>query len=240
MKRSLLMTFILVLAAFLTLPVFTPTFAADGKDAKADEKVAMVKQLKGLAQDIQKELDGMVKQLDNAGQIVGIGIQFKLARLPESDGKMLPAVVSVIKGKSAEKAGMQPYDLVLSVNGKPFTSSEEFLKEIRGDGKPGRTVAFELQRKGAKMNVTVNTTVIRSDKTAEAKAMQAAMKKEGADLIAKISSVAEAAAKAFEAANAAPIAKMDPRLKPVHQALAAYDQWADKQGVEIDKLLAVE
>ncbi|MDO8560873.1 MAG: PDZ domain-containing protein [bacterium] len=240
MKRVLVLALVAMLVLIILPASHFSIFAAE-KDAqaeKADEKAVMVRRMKETPQKIQKEIDGMVRRLDNAGQIVGIGVKFELFEL---NGKTLPAIYSTIKGKPAEKAGIEENDLVLSVNGKPFTTSKEFMKEIRGDGKPGRAVVFELQRKDAKINITANTAVLRPDKTAEAEILQARIRKEGANLIAKFVSAAEAAVKVLEAANAAPLtSRVDSRITPVGQILDAYYQWADKQYAEIDELLAVK
>ncbi|WP_445670127.1 S41 family peptidase [Peribacillus sp. FSL M8-0224] len=104
-------------------------------------------------------INGMIKSLDDpysaymdkkeassfresiSSSFEGIG-----AEIQEQDGKIM--VVSPIKGSPAEKAGVKPNDIILSVDGKSvegLTSSEAVLK-IRGE--KGTKVDLSISRAG--------------------------------------------------------------------------------------------
>ncbi|MFE4351457.1 S41 family peptidase [Peribacillus butanolivorans] len=104
-------------------------------------------------------INGMIKSLDDpystymdkkeassfhesiSSSFEGIG-----AEIQEQDGKIM--VVSPIKGSPAEKAGVKPNDIILSVDGKSlegFSSSEAVLK-IRGE--KGTKVDLSITRAG--------------------------------------------------------------------------------------------
>ncbi|MFY9462393.1 MAG: PDZ domain-containing protein, partial [Candidatus Sungiibacteriota bacterium] len=186
MKRTLV--FMLALVAILTWlvsPTHTPYVFAAEKDYIQAQKAMLNKDLNGFSDTIRKEVTSLVAPLDNVGPMVGIGIQFRL--IQQADGKPVAVVVSVIKGKPAEKAGMLKGDKILTVNGNPLAASTDYdastaalIAKIRGDGKAGRLVTFEVDRNGTKMIMAVATAVLRSDKTAEAKKMREAIEKESA------------------------------------------------------------
>ena len=90
---------------------------------------------------------------DLKGEIVGIGVRI---HFDAATGHIL--VVSVIPGTPAEKAGVHPMDLVLSVNGKHFKAKGEMgemeaLREIRG--KAGEPVTLSILRDDAILPFTI-------------------------------------------------------------------------------------
>ncbi|MFF2459428.1 S41 family peptidase [Peribacillus simplex] len=104
-------------------------------------------------------INGMIKSLDDpysaymdkkeassfhesiSSSFEGIG-----AEIQEQDGQIM--VVSPIKGSPAEKAGVKPNDIILSVNGKSVEglSSSEAVLKIRG--KKGTKVNLSISRAG--------------------------------------------------------------------------------------------
>lgn len=75
------------------------------------------------------------------------------AEIQEKDGHIL--IVSPIKGSPAEKAGLKPNDIIISVDGKSLQgmNSTEAVTQIRG--KKGTKVQLSIQRVGADTPVTV-------------------------------------------------------------------------------------
>lgn len=82
-------------------------------------------------------------QIDTSGELTGVGIQLSL----DKDTKEL-VVVSPIEGTPASKAGVQPKDVIVFINGQSTKgmSTEDAVKLIRG--KEGTEVTLGLRRKG--------------------------------------------------------------------------------------------
>ncbi len=115
---------------------------------------------------INGAIDGMVKSLDDpysdymsneeaasfhssiSSSFEGIG-----AEIQEKDGHII--IVSPIKGSPAEKAGLKPNDMVVSVDGKSLQgkTSTEAVTLIRG--KKGTKVELTIQRPGTNAPMTV-------------------------------------------------------------------------------------
>jgi len=71
---------------------------------------------------------------------IGVTIQEVTAATAENLGLERPrgaAVASVESGGPAEKAGIEPLDIIISVNGKPVETSEQ-LPAMIAEIKPGR------------------------------------------------------------------------------------------------------
>ena len=82
-------------------------------------------------------------QIDTSGELTGVGIQITL----DKDTKEI-VVVSPIEGTPASKAGVQPKDVIVSVDGKTTKgmTTDDAVKLIRG--KEGSEVTLGLRRKG--------------------------------------------------------------------------------------------
>jgi regulator of sigma E protease len=77
----------------------------------------------------------------------------------DEDGPIEAAVLS--DGMPAQKAGMQPGDLLLSIDGQPIRSRFTLLESIRrGNGKP---VTIEVERKKQLLTLTITPTFSNSD-----------------------------------------------------------------------------
>ncbi|MCX5968655.1 MAG: S41 family peptidase [Cyanobacteria bacterium] len=94
-------------------------------------------------------------QIDTSGELSGVGIQLSL----DKDSKEL-MVISPIEGSPASRAGVQPKDVIMSIDGKPTKgmSTEDAVKLIRG--KAGTTVNLVLRRKGQSVNVALTRELI--------------------------------------------------------------------------------
>ncbi len=63
----------------------------------------------------------------------------------------------VEEGGPAAQAGMQPGDIVLSLNDEPIQNSADLARIVAGT-KPGTTITAEVWRKGRSVPLTVTTT----------------------------------------------------------------------------------
>jgi serine protease Do len=99
---------------------------------------------------------------------IGVGIQELSQPLAESFGLQNPTgalVGSVDKNGPAAKAGIQPGDVLLSLNGKPIERSSELPPRV-ADLKPGSKARFELWRNGAKKQVELTVGELKPEKVA--------------------------------------------------------------------------
>ena len=107
-----------------------------------------------VAMDIQNQLKASGKV--SRGRI-GVVIQDVTKELAESFGlsKAQGAVVNAVeKGGPAEKAGVEPGDVILKFDGKPVNSSGD-LPRIVGTSKPGSRVSVQVWRKGSTRDLTL-------------------------------------------------------------------------------------
>lgn len=65
----------------------------------------------------------------------------------------VPQISSVNPGSPAEKAGLQPGDVVLAIGGKRVFTAEDLVQAIRS--RPGQTVPIEIEREAKKLTLTV-------------------------------------------------------------------------------------
>jgi len=107
-----------------------------------------------VAMDIQNQLRSSGKV--SRGRI-GVVIQDVTKELAESFGlsKAQGAVVSVVeKDGPAEKAGLEPGDIILKFDGKAVNNSSD-LPRVVGATKPGTKVSLQVWRKGGARDLTL-------------------------------------------------------------------------------------
>ena len=127
----------------------------------------------GLAFAIPVDVAANVKaQLVKNGRVergrVGVAIQEVSQSLAQSFGLDRPRgalVSSVEKGGPADKGGLQPGDVLLSVNGKAVERSAE-VPPLVAAVKPGQKASFEVWRDGKKRNVDVTVGELKPDQVA--------------------------------------------------------------------------
>ena len=114
----------------------------------------------------------VVEQLRSQGRVsrgrIGVGIAPVSKELAESLGlsKAQGALVtSVEAGAPADKAGVEPGDIILRFNGKPIEKSID-LPRIVGEIKPGTKATVTVQRRGANKELNVTVAEIEAEKTA--------------------------------------------------------------------------
>jgi serine protease Do len=103
----------------------------------------------------------VAKQLQATGRVsrgrIGVVIQEVTKELAESFGLSKPSgalVNSVEKGSPADKAGIQPSDVILKFDNKEVTASNE-LPRIVAATKPGSKVSLQVWRKGEKKDLQI-------------------------------------------------------------------------------------
>lgn len=103
---------------------------------------------------------------------IGVAIQEVNQALANSFGMKEPAgalVSSVEKDGPAAKAGVEPGDVILKVNGKAIANSAE-LPPYVADIKPGSTAKLEVWRKGETRELTVAVGEMKATRTASLRA----------------------------------------------------------------------
>merc|ERR1711939_1002669 len=87
-------------------------------------------------------------QIDTSGELMGVGIQISLDKVTKE-----LIVVSPIEGTPASRAGVQPKDVIVSIDGTPTKgmTTEDAVKLIRGP--QGTEVILGLRRKGDLLSV---------------------------------------------------------------------------------------
>ncbi len=113
-------------------------------------------------------------QLRKTGKVtrgkMGVGIQPVTKELAESFGlgKAEGALVgSVENGSPAEKAGIQPGDVIVGVNGKPVAESAD-LPRIIGNMSPGDVAKIKVIRQGSGRELSVKLIEMNPEKMASA------------------------------------------------------------------------
>ena len=114
----------------------------------------------------------IAQQLRTTGKVsrgrIGVVIQPVTKELADGFGLPRPQgalVNSVEKGGPAEKAGVEPGDVILRFDGKPVASSED-LPRIVGATKPGSKVTMQLWRNKTSRDVQVVIVEMQDDRSA--------------------------------------------------------------------------
>ena len=115
--------------------------------------------------------NNIVEQLKTAGRVIrgriGVVIQPMTKELADSFGLPKPngaLVSSVEKGGPAEKAGVEPGDVILRFDGKPVSSSED-LPRLVGGTKPGNRSTLQVWRNKASRDLPVVVAELQDDRT---------------------------------------------------------------------------
>ena len=115
----------------------------------------------------------IANQLKTTGKVtrgrIGVVIQEVTKDLADSFGlaKAQGALVnSVEKGGPADKAGVEPSDVILKFDGKPVTSSGD-LPRLVGATRPGSKVPLQVWRKGQLKDLTVTVAELQEEKLAQ-------------------------------------------------------------------------
>jgi serine protease Do len=117
--------------------------------------------------------NNVAEQLIKSGHVsrgrIGVTIQEVTAATAENLGLERPhgaAVASVESGGPADKAGIEPLDIIVAVNGRPVETSEQ-LPSMIAEIKPGQSVQLDVWRDKALKHISVTVEELK-DKTAEA------------------------------------------------------------------------
>jgi serine protease Do len=119
--------------------------------------------------------DRIAKQLISGGKIVrgymGATIQNFTTEMAEAQGlSQKGAIVSdLVPGGPAERAGLQPGDVVVAINGVPVTSSSELTRNV-AQAQAGDVLRLEVFRDGKKRTIDVRSGVRPSEKELAASA----------------------------------------------------------------------
>lgn len=118
--------------------------------------VALAGHDKACKADLQACLDKMVAELKSTGFI---GVE-----LDDSKHDKL-VVTKVISGTPAEKGGIQKGDVLVALNGIPF--SKENLKKMAKVKKPGREVTCTIRRDGTNKDIKLTLAPMPADMMAK-------------------------------------------------------------------------
>ncbi|MEA3155850.1 MAG: serine protease Do [Betaproteobacteria bacterium] len=117
----------------------------------------------------------VVQQLKSTGRVIrgriGVVIQPVTRELADGFGLQKPQgalVNSVEKGGPAEKAGVEPGDVILKFDGKAVSSSED-LPRVVGATKPGSRVTMQIWRNKTARDVQVTVAELQDDRAAQQK-----------------------------------------------------------------------
>lgn len=101
----------------------------------------------GSRRELQFEITGDRKALTEPGALLsGLGFEFWYPTVPSEVGK-------VVAGSAAETAGVQVGDRVVAVDGTPVSDFQSMVKIVQPS--PGKTLVFELDRKGERLELPI-------------------------------------------------------------------------------------
>ena len=87
------------------------------------------------------------RQLTEPGALLsGLGFSFWFPKIPVVVGEL-------VEGGPAQRAGLQPGDTIVAVDGEPVDDFRQFVERVRAH--PGETLAFDLRRDGEPLRLEV-------------------------------------------------------------------------------------
>jgi S1-C subfamily serine protease len=99
-----------------------------------------------------EEAVAIAEELDEHGTVAHGSTEFDGV-----DGPQGPTVMSVVPGGAAARAGVQPGDVVISIDGRPVESIRDVTAIVRSDT-PGNTLTFELRRGKTSLRAAIELT----------------------------------------------------------------------------------
>ncbi len=104
------------------------------------------------ADDTPAKKQGAANQAGTKQAYLGVGVEVVPQALAHQMSGVVPKgqgllVEQVAKDSPAAKAGLQPYDILLSYAGQKLSTPEQLVKLVR-EGKPGHEIALEFVRNG--------------------------------------------------------------------------------------------
>jgi len=112
---------------------------------------------------------------------LGVSIQEVNQSLAESFGLTKPAgalISSVENDSPAAKAGLEPGDVIMSLNGKEIQSSNE-LPPLVAAIRPGETAKLQIWRKGSMRDISIKVGGVKEEKVASTESKETAQNKLG-------------------------------------------------------------
>lgn len=104
----------------------------------------------------QECLDKMAAKLKQSGWV---GIEFDI---DEKTG--VRTIIRVIKDSPAEKAGLQPGDILVALNGVEFSKdNSDKLKKVTKEWSPGQSITYTVKREGAARQISLTLAPMPAD-----------------------------------------------------------------------------
>jgi carboxyl-terminal processing protease len=118
--------------------------AGETDDAFAQTLRAMLARLPQAGATFQTRAERLALDTSNSGSYFGIGafVSFRPSPQPHI------VILSTINNSPAEKAGLQPHDRLIAVDGAPFTTADALSPTQRIRGGQGTTVTLTVQTPG--------------------------------------------------------------------------------------------
>lgn len=146
-------TLIATSLAALLCAATTAGFADESKKSDSDQGQS------GKSSEQSKKSDNSGSEQSHARAYMGLAVEKLPEHLATHLSKQLGGsqgllVEDVADDSPADKAGIEPQDVVVSADGEKVSSPEQFVRMIRRD-KPGREVSLEIIHKGESKKVKV-------------------------------------------------------------------------------------